>query len=260
MYFHSPRVLQTRFFERKTRNFTLIELLVVIAIIAILAGMLLPALQRARAVAKRTACLNNHKQIALSRSQYTLDNNDYIPPYCEISGGSGAKWTDLLLPYAKTGVIWICPGSRDATGYDSSKMSSSFIAGNNVEFYAHQNIGINATGGWAGSSGKAFGLTYYKEARIKYPSFLIYSGDTTSKQTDYYGAMANTSGGKPINCFLYPENKNSYYSHHGKGEYSVMMLGGNATHLSNSKMRYLCSLVQNGSTAEDTKYLRADIF
>ncbi|MBQ8756355.1 MAG: prepilin-type N-terminal cleavage/methylation domain-containing protein [Lentisphaeria bacterium] len=80
----------------KQKQFTLIELLVVIAIIAILAAMLLPALNKARAASRQTACINKIKHVALSELLYANDNEDFIPYHDNNDGG---HYTNKLKSY-----------------------------------------------------------------------------------------------------------------------------------------------------------------
>jgi prepilin-type N-terminal cleavage/methylation domain-containing protein len=84
--------------HRRRDGFSLIEMLLVISIIALMIGLLLPAVQQAREAAHRTSCGNNLKQITLAMHNYQL-SHERLPPRCLLD--NGATWAVLILPYVE---------------------------------------------------------------------------------------------------------------------------------------------------------------
>ena len=162
------------------RAFTLIELLVVIAIIAILAGMLLPALSKAKAKAHTTKCANNLRQIGLGARMYVDDNNDTIPQ----SAHQGRSWIGTLAPYLSGTNLYRC-------ALDPNKTNRSSIASYAINDFLTQH------------PNGASELDCSKLSNVPSPTETIYVTECADKFDggDHFHFASASSGGYGTNAF-----------------------------------------------------------
>ncbi len=157
--------------SRKSLNFTLIELLIVVAIIAILAGMLLPALNQARARGQAISCISNLKQLGLAFNMYTDNNGGYFPLMAK--NADGDWYSAINKGYSLRGKVFACPSFKNDPAYpaynDNGKPTQRIHYGYNRKYFGGEGLDNKVS---------------MNVSMLRYP-------------TQAYAAMDNHIGGKP---------------------------------------------------------------
>ena len=162
----------------RSSAFTLIELLVVIAIIAILAGMLLPTLGRAKAKARQTQCVNNNRQIGVALMLYADDFNQTLPLVRDWNALGGKDGRYDIVVYETNKPLYKYQGNREIFHCPSDR----------GDFSGMRFVGINCTNCWA-----QYGTSYLIEWAIDFMRTKRVFGNSDASRANYDGQSIKTS-------------------------------------------------------------------